>query len=100
MLEASFSATILALIIAAVQWVLRGRLSPAWRFALWTPVLLRLFLPIFPESSFSFFNAPRWYASWTGAAERTPTKPQFVAPLEPAFDDSLILDLSAAPEVA
>ncbi len=66
MLEAGFSATILALIIAAVQWALRGRLSPAWRFALWTPVLLRLFLPIFPESPVSLFNAPRWYAHFKG----------------------------------
>jgi beta-lactamase regulating signal transducer with metallopeptidase domain len=71
-LEASLSAAILAIIIAAVQWTLRGRLSPAWRFALWTPVLLRLFLPVFPESAFSLFNAPRWYASWKGHEARPP----------------------------
>src|SRR5688572_21745701 len=64
MLEASFSAAILAVIVALVQLLLRGRLSPAWRFALWTPVLLRLFVPVLPESAFSLFNAPRWYASW------------------------------------
>lgn len=101
MLEASFSATILALIITAVQWVLRGRLSPAWRFALWTPVLLRLFLPIFPESAFSLFNAPRWYASWTGAAERPTSKSTFVETREPAgFDNSMVHDWSDVPETA
>ncbi|MGN6386611.1 MAG: M56 family metallopeptidase [Verrucomicrobiota bacterium] len=35
-------------------------LSPAWRFALWVVVLLRLLLPDFPSSPWSIFNAPHW----------------------------------------
>lgn len=59
-LEASASAAMLAVVVAIVQWGWHRKLSPAWRFALWVPVLLRLLVPTFPESSFSLFNAPRW----------------------------------------
>ena len=63
-LEASLSAAILALIVLAIQFALRNRLSPAWRFVLWTPVLLRLMIPVLPESSLSLFNLPRWIGGW------------------------------------
>ena len=59
-LEASFAATILAVIVFAIERALHKRLSPAWRFAIYLPVLLRLLLPIVPESPTSILNVPTW----------------------------------------
>jgi beta-lactamase regulating signal transducer with metallopeptidase domain len=62
-LEATLSASILAAIVFLLQVALRKRLSAAWRFALWIPVLIRLLIPVLPETPFSIFNAPRWLRS-------------------------------------
>ena len=58
--EASIAATILTMIAFAVEGVSRKRLSPAWRFAIYLPVLLRLVLPIVPQSPASILNFPQW----------------------------------------
>lgn len=58
--EASLFASVLALLMFVIQFASRRHLSPAWRFALWVVVLLRLLLPDFPSSPWSIFNAPRW----------------------------------------
>jgi bla regulator protein BlaR1 len=52
----TWQASILVLIVLFVQWALRKKLSPAWRYNLWWLVLIRLALPFTPESSFSLFN--------------------------------------------
>src|SRR4051812_43443969 len=59
--DATLPASVLALIILLLQIALRKKLTAAWRFALWIPVLIRLLVPVLPESSFSIFNAPRWF---------------------------------------
>src|SRR5688500_7234106 len=66
-LEASFAASVLVLIVLVIQFALRTRLTPAWRFALWLPVVLRLLLPYVPESPASVFNLPLWIRSQTAA---------------------------------
>lgn len=53
-LEGTFAASLLAVVVFAVQFALGRRLSAAWRFVLWLPVLLRLLLPLFPESPVQF----------------------------------------------
>ncbi len=49
-----------AAILAAAIWVLQRtvcrRLPPRWRYGLWLVVLVRLLLPIAPESRLSLFN--------------------------------------------
>jgi beta-lactamase regulating signal transducer with metallopeptidase domain len=77
-IEASVAASILALIVLLIQFTLRARLSPAWRFALWLPVLLRLLLPYVPESPTSVFNLPQW------ARGQTPTSPLLAVAVNPA----------------
>jgi beta-lactamase regulating signal transducer with metallopeptidase domain len=42
--------------VLIVQWLLRGRLSARWRYNLWLLVLLRLIVPVTPQSSLSIFN--------------------------------------------
>jgi len=64
-LRASWQASVLILLVLAVQWSLRGLLAPQWRFGLWFLVLLRLLLPLSLESSLSVFtylpgSAPEW----------------------------------------
>src|SRR4051812_7201360 len=56
LLHASWQASILVLVVGAVQWVFRDQLAPRWRHALWFLVVLRLVLPISPPSALSLFN--------------------------------------------
>ena len=56
LLEASWQASVLALLVLVLQWVLRGRLNPRWNYALWLMVLLRLVMPVLPTSIFSVFQ--------------------------------------------
>ncbi|HEV8543972.1 MAG TPA: M56 family metallopeptidase, partial [Verrucomicrobiae bacterium] len=77
-IQATVAASVLAVIVLGIQAALRERLSAAWRFALWLPVLLRLMVPAFPESPLSIFNAARWFRAGT------PTPPKaVVAIVEP-----------------
>jgi beta-lactamase regulating signal transducer with metallopeptidase domain len=76
LLSASWQASVLALLVLAVQAVLRGRLNPRWRYALWLLVLLRLIVPALPESALSLFQfAPPPPTALTV----TVTEPLFVA---------------------
>lgn len=52
----SVQAGLLALVVLAVQRILRGRLSAGWRYALWLLVLGRLVVAIGPSSHTSLFN--------------------------------------------
>jgi beta-lactamase regulating signal transducer with metallopeptidase domain len=52
----SLQAGVLVLLVLAVQWTFRRRLTNRWRFALWWIVLARLLLPFSPQSALSLFN--------------------------------------------
>jgi len=56
-LAASFRASVLTLVVLAVQFLLQRHLSPRWRYALWLPVLVVLLMPVLPESRWSLENA-------------------------------------------
>ena len=56
LLAASWQAAVLALLVLLVQTLLRNRLNPRWRYALWLLVLARLLLPALPESTLSLFQ--------------------------------------------
>jgi beta-lactamase regulating signal transducer with metallopeptidase domain len=53
--RASWQASVLALLILLLRWVMGRRLSPQWRGRLWMLVLLRLALPVLPSSPWSLF---------------------------------------------
>ncbi|MBL9127301.1 MAG: hypothetical protein JNL97_06630, partial [Verrucomicrobiales bacterium] len=62
--HASYQAGWLILLVWVLQRLLRRKLSPRWRYALWFPVVLRLALPITPSAPFSLFRGvPSWEAS-------------------------------------
>ena len=56
LVRASWQAAVLAGMVLLVQWLLRERLSARWRYNLWLLVLLRLLIPVTPQSSLSVFN--------------------------------------------
>ncbi|MEZ5386417.1 MAG: M56 family metallopeptidase [Prosthecobacter sp.] len=53
LVAASLRASALTLLVLAIQWILKRRLSPRWRYALWLPVLIVLLAPVLPESRWS-----------------------------------------------
>src|SRR5262245_5323002 len=55
-LEASWQASVLVLVVLTLQRLARRRLSPGWHCAMWTLVLARLLMPSLPESRFSVFG--------------------------------------------
>jgi beta-lactamase regulating signal transducer with metallopeptidase domain len=57
--RASWQASLLALLVLVVQKVLGKRLGGRGRFALWAIVVVRLLLPVLPESRWSLFNLAR-----------------------------------------
>lgn len=56
MLAATWQASVIAVIVLAVQWIAQERLLPRWRGTLWGLVLLRLALPALPPSPLSLMN--------------------------------------------
>ena len=54
--RASWQASLLAVVVLIVQKLLGKRLGGRGRFALWAIVLIRLLVPMLPESRFSVFN--------------------------------------------
>ncbi len=88
--EASWQASILALLVVLLQKTLRSRLNPRWSYALWMVVLLRLALPNVPESPVSLFG----HTQADGAAEIQPVL------VDPSFDVSPLNTLAAADPIA
>src|SRR5688572_22261669 len=62
-LAASVSASVLAALVWIVQSLFGKRLGAGWRHALWLLVLIRLLVPVLPESRVSLFNVPQWVRS-------------------------------------
>jgi len=76
-LTVSLQAALLAGLVLLAQVLLRGRLSPAWRHALWLLVLLRLALPQGPSSSMSLWGMlPQ---DWLRPTHNTPAPAQTLA---------------------
>jgi len=76
LVAASWQASVLALAVVAIQRIFGARLNPRWRYALWLLVVLRLVLPVLPESALSLFQfAPPPPAALTVSV----TEPLFVA---------------------
>jgi beta-lactamase regulating signal transducer with metallopeptidase domain len=71
-LQATWRGAVLAALILAAQWLLRRRLSPAWRHGLWLLLVLRLITPFSPRSAWSVFNLARIEPPSARGASLTP----------------------------
>src|SRR4051812_29473113 len=81
-LRASWQACVLAVFVLLLQRALGARLSARARYNLWLLVVLRLVLPVTPQSRFSVFNLPAWAeARATAAIAGRAADPQ--APVRP-----------------
>jgi beta-lactamase regulating signal transducer with metallopeptidase domain/peroxiredoxin len=117
-LQTSWKASVLVILVLVVQWLLGPRLTPRWRYGLWTIVLVRLVASGLPESPVSVFSltptpapgaTPRIRASEqanTGTAPAvavTPfdRPPESAVLVEPATSDGFIAqELPAHPRTA
>jgi beta-lactamase regulating signal transducer with metallopeptidase domain len=54
--RASWQASVLAVLVVAVQLIFGNRIAARWRHAMWMLVLVRLALPVVPSSPVSVFN--------------------------------------------
>ena len=66
LLRNSAHAALLAVVLGILDRTFLRRLSPRWRYGLWLLVIVRLLLPVAPESALSLSNlvdlAPSWMA--------------------------------------
>src|SRR5262245_6958158 len=58
--RASWQACVLAGVVLLAQGLLRSRLSGRARYTLWGLVILRLLMPVVPQSRVSVFNLTHW----------------------------------------
>jgi bla regulator protein blaR1 len=56
LLKSSGQAAVLVVLVLTAQWLLRRRLAPGRRYCLWWLVVLRLVVPVSPESLLSIFK--------------------------------------------
>ena len=77
LLRVSVEASVLIVLVLAVQWLCGRRLKPRWRHALWLLVMVRLTVPWTIPSPASLFNLMRMPA----ATAAMPAEP---APIRPA----------------
>jgi beta-lactamase regulating signal transducer with metallopeptidase domain/outer membrane lipoprotein-sorting protein len=60
LLQTTWQAAVIAVIILLAQFLLRNRLSPAWRHGLWFLLVARLLMPMTPRSAVSVYNLAKW----------------------------------------
>ncbi|MBI4663202.1 MAG: hypothetical protein HY735_30715 [Verrucomicrobia bacterium] len=69
-LKSSWQAAVLICLVLAVQTVLGRKLAARWRYSLWFLVLIRLLIPVTPESAFSVYNLAPDRTTYPRGAER------------------------------
>ncbi len=84
LLKMSGQASILIILVLAVQWLCGRRLQPRWRCALWLLVLLRLALPWTIPSPASLFNVLKFPAAARPAPPETTPALMMDAPIPQA----------------
>lgn len=55
-IETSFMATVMAILILAIRMVLKHRLPIKWQYGMWFVLMARMILPWAPESGMSMYN--------------------------------------------
>ncbi|MGO8696930.1 MAG: M56 family metallopeptidase [Limisphaerales bacterium] len=94
LLQTTWQAAVVTVIILLVQFLLRRRLSPAWRHGLWFLLVARLLMPMTPSSAVSVFNLANW-------SRRQAARVSVQAPAAEALDlaSSVVFARPEKPEV-
>lgn len=82
-LRSSLQASVLALLILAAQALLRERVAPRWRHALWLLLVVRLVVPWAPASRWSVFNLTPALSPAAGPGSAAPAALAEADPGEP-----------------
>ena len=90
----SWQVSVLIVLVLLLQWLFRRWLSPSWRYCLWLLVVVRLVVPISPESTFSIFNLAQSkpLAVWKSLIANEPranNRPPTIEPTRAAGPDFL-----------
>src|SRR5262245_20735684 len=72
--RASWQAAALALLVVLLLWLLGERITPRWRYLLWSVVLIRLLCVATQASSWSAFNLVRWNEASARRIEHGPDR--------------------------
>ncbi len=102
LLETTWQAAVIAVIILLAQVLLRHRLAPAWRHGLWLLLVARLLMPMTPRSAVSVFNLAKWSRPRVTPAAVAPTpapRANLPAPIAPGRPNTEPVQPDAAPEV-
>jgi beta-lactamase regulating signal transducer with metallopeptidase domain len=97
LLRTSWQASILTVIVLAVQWAFQKKLSARWRHALWFLVLARLALPTSTPSPISLFNYARIDRVVAETSSKSLTPP---ADRETAYEQPQDMDAKIQPSQA
>jgi beta-lactamase regulating signal transducer with metallopeptidase domain len=89
LLETTWQGAVTVGIILLAQFLLRNRLSRAWRHGLWFLLVARLLMPTTPRSALSIFNLAKWpppkpTAALAGPAPVWHVNPAAQLPVAPA----------------
>ena len=99
LLRASLQAAVLVGLVLLLQYLLGRRLSARWRANLWLIVLLRLLIPVLPQSPISLFNLARLLPSRPSHVATTSVPLRINAPAIPASPEratDIAIPVSAA----
>jgi len=89
-LQSTWQAAVLAGLILLAQGLLRKRLPPSWRYGLWLLLIVRLLMPVPPQSAFSIFNLAR----------TAPTQPDALNRPRPRFSEDPHFTVNSIPETS
>lgn len=56
LIEITIQSSIVALLILLIKRIFRNAMSPKWHLVIWIILLIKLFIPVLPESELSIFN--------------------------------------------
>ena len=80
LLQTTWEATVLAVLILLAQLAFRKKLPPNWRYGLWLLLVARLLMPALPPSTFSIFNLARMDVLHRASVVRPATSLENAAP--------------------
>jgi beta-lactamase regulating signal transducer with metallopeptidase domain len=90
LIRASWQASVLVVLVLAIQWIFRRRLTARGQYTLWFLVLIRLALPSLPSSAWSIYNCAPPIRLVKNLAATVAANPVEVSPILPQHGKSAV----------